>query len=67
MFIYFMSIVCCHEEEYSSYIRSRASYMYDWNTMVRFEHPPPFLYIEARALLQCVEVRNIHIVSSVEA
>ena len=41
--------------------------MYDWNTMVRFEHPPPFLYIEARALLQCVEVRNIHIVSSVEA
>jgi len=36
--------------------------MYDWNTMIRFEHPPPFLYIEARALLQCVEVRNIHIV-----
>ena len=41
--------------------------MYDWNIVVRFEHPPPFLYIEARALLQCVEVRNIHIVSSVEA
>jgi len=36
--------------------------MYDWNTMVRFEHLHPFLYIEAKALLQCVEVRNIHIV-----